>query len=115
MNFKSFDVMYEVIDEASERFAATHKVNQEKLEEFRRCSLALDKVIEEIDGDCFEVEIDEDEKTIRASVECDYAFVEECKQLYRDLIGATVSFGFVPVSDGMMSIEFVFTGVWDKI
>lgn len=112
---RTFDAILRVINKANKKFSATHKMNEKKLEDIRRYSLALDVLNEDIKSYSFVIEIDEDEKIIIASIKTECAFIEEYKQMYRDLIASTVSFGVVPVEGNMLSIVFVFPGIWDRI
>ena len=110
---RTFDEILRTINKVNKNFSATHKMNEEKLEDIRRYSLALDEINKEIKSSCFAIGINEDDKTIIASIETECAFIEKCIQIYRDLIGSTVSFGVVPIEGDMLSIVFVFPGIWE--
>lgn len=110
---KFFDIVEEVIEEATHKFSPFFIVDKTKFETLGTYCEVLDRVFKESDGESMEVEVDEDNMSIKISFECPDLIIKK-DRTFAELIRRSVSFGFSPTQDGLLSVRFVFPSVWNK-
>lgn len=108
-----FDTVKEMIDEVSKRFVL-YKVDDEKLHMLQSYCVAVDKLIDVIDGDALQVSVNENSMEILIQVECDSMEVEHQTHIYYALAKRSMPFTFEATKEGKLLIGFTFPSVWSK-
>ena len=109
-----FDVVSEVVDEASAQFAPLWKPNKESLRILERYCSVIDSLAEEFGGEAFEVEIDDIAMTITVIMECSEMVIEDNAHKFYDLAQRAKAVGFSASSSGNLDVRFVFPSVWTR-
>lgn len=111
---KCFDMVSIVVEEATERFSPLWKVNDERYDILRQYCDVLDALAKELDGESFDVEVDEIKMTISISMECRDMVIESKDHNYCKLAERALAFGFSVSEDGLLCVKFVFPSVWER-
>lgn len=111
---KCFDVASMVIDDATERFKPTMRLNTEKVDIFRDYCDAIDTLSNEFEGEAFDIEVDEITMEITVALECDEIVIESSKHIFYELVKRAVKYSFSTSEDGNLIVKFVFPCLWDK-
>lgn len=111
---KCFDVVSMVVEEATERFSPSWRVNQKSYDILRQYCEVLDFLAKEFDGESFDVEVDEIKMTVAISMECHDMVIESQDHKYFSLAKRALSFGFSVSENGLLCMKFVFPSVWER-
>ena len=111
---KCFSIAEEIINEATERFGSSFKVNNEKLSIFKEYCEAIDLIAEEFDGTSIEVEVDEITSEISITLESEEIIIESESHILCELLKRTVRYGFSASEDGNLLTKLVFPTLWVK-
>lgn len=111
---KCFDIASMVIDDATERFRPSMRLNHERVGIFKQYCSALDELSNEFEGESFEVEVNEITMEITVSLECDEVVIESSNHVFYELVKRAVKYGFRTSEEGNLIIKFVFPSLWDK-
>lgn len=111
---KCFDVASMVIEDATERFKPSMKLNKERVDIFKDYCNAIDTLSNEFEGESFDVEVDEVTMEITVALECDEIVIESSNHIFYELVKRAVRYGFTASDDGNLVIKFVFPCLWDK-
>lgn len=108
-----FDTVREIIDEASKRFVL-YQVDVEKRHMLQAYCVAVDKLVDVVDGDAIQVSVNENSMEISIQVECDSMEVEHQTHIYYSLAKRSMPFTFEATKEGKLLIGFTFPSVWSK-
>lgn len=111
---KCFDIASMVIDDATERFRPSMRLNHERVDIFKQYCSALDELSNEFEGESFEVEVNEITMEITVALECDEVVIESSNHVFYELVKRAVKYGFATSEEGNLIIKFVFPSLWDK-
>lgn len=114
MDFKCFDVVSSVVEEANERFAPLWKMDEEKYDILENYCEVIDKLIEDSDGISFDVEVDEIKMTIAVEIETADVVITDRKSPVYELFKRAISAGFRQSEEGNVITKFVFPSIWEK-
>lgn len=109
-----FDIVSEVVEEASSQFGSTWSVNQERFDILEQYCSLLDNIAEESNGESFEVEVDDITMEISISVECNDIIIRNVDSVYLDLFQRAISIEFYAASNGNVVMKLKFPSVWEK-
>lgn len=114
MNIKCFDTVSMVVDEAKERFAPFHKINEERYEILKEYCDATDILIKETDAESLEAEVDEIEMTVSVTIECRELEVSHENDIFTQLAERAVSVEFYNSGSDLTGIKLTFPSIWEK-
>ena len=110
----TFNVLSEVLNEASKQFGGTWKVSQNKLDVLKQYCAAIDLLCEEVDASALETSVDDIKMTISIKVQCPEVVIKTKENLFYMLMSRTVRTDFSQI-DGELLIDFVFPSIWEHI
>lgn len=111
---KCFDVVSMVVDEATDQFSPLWRINKERYRILKQYCDVLDSLVEEFDGESFDVEVDDISITIAITMECREITIESQNHKYYSLAQRAMSFGFSVSDNGLLCAKFVFPSIWEK-
>ena len=115
MQFKSFDIVAMVLEEANERFAPIFKPVEERVIILEQYCGAIDKLIADGDGTEFEIEVDEDDMTVHISfLVTDMIADNPRTDPLPQLIARASSVEMTPVDGENIRVNFVFPSLWER-
>lgn len=112
---KCFDVVSMVVDEATDQFSPLWKINKERYGILKQYCDVLDSLVEEFDGESFDVEVDDIDMTIAITMECHEITIESQNHKYYSLAQRAIAFGFSVSNNGLLCAKFVFPSIWEKV
>lgn len=112
---KCFDVVSLVVNEATKQFSPLWKIDEGKLDVLKHYCSVIDKLVEEYDGESFEVDVDDIKMTVCISSTFEDITVQERNQKLSELIKRASSVSFRPSedSDGV-TVDLVFPSIWER-
>ena len=110
----TFNVLSEVLNEASKQFGGTWKASQNKLNVLKQYCAAIDLLCEEVDASTLETSVDDIKMTISIKVQCPEVVIKTKENLFYMLMSRTVRTDFSQI-DGELLIDFVFPSIWEHI
>ena len=113
MEFKSYNVVSEVLDEASKRFSPLFKQNDDKRKGIQKICEMIDNIVEPFDGESFDIEVDEENKNICMSLECHDVTIDSKTHPLYGVIGCSCSFQVSHKDSDTMILQFTFPSIWD--
>lgn len=115
MSVKCFEILKELIEDGSERFAPSLVCNKKKVDNMRKICNVLDKFAASHETTYFDITIDETTANIKISADCDEIILEDENDKMYAVIGCAKKF-YVEQGDDADTIIFtlVFPGVWDN-
>ena len=115
MQFKSFDIVNMVLDEANERFAPIFKPVEERVEILKQYCGAIDTLLGKGDGKEFEVEVDEDDMTVHISFQVTDMIADNPRtDPLPQLIARASEVEIRPVDGENIRVNFVFPSLWEQ-
>lgn len=112
---KCFDVVSMVVDEATDQFSQLWKINKERYEILKQYCDVLDSLVEEFDGESFNVEVDDISMTIAITMEFREITIESQNHKYYSLAKRAMSIGFSVSDNGLLCTKFVLPSIWEKV
>lgn len=110
-----FDIVSEIIDEASSQFGSMWSVSREKLDILKQYCSVLDNIAKESNGESFEVEVNDITMEISISLECNDIIIRNVDGVYADLFQRAVFIEFYTTSNGNVVMKLKFPSVWEKV
>lgn len=110
-----FDVVTMVTDEATKQFSPGFRENQERKEILKQYCEAIDALAKEFGGESFEVDVDDIKMTISIKMECPDMVIQSKNHVFYALSERAISVGFSHGDGDMISVEFVFPSIWEKV
>ena len=114
MKFSSFRVFKMVLEDANKRFAPAFTPVQERIDILEQYCSALDRIIEDYDGEEFECEVDEISMAVKLSVVLSQIVSDNLNSLFQALIERAVYADVVIVDSDHLRLTFVFPSLWEK-
>lgn len=112
---KCFDVVEMVVEEANKQFAPFWEMNEERYKILRQYCDAIDSLSSECNGEAYEVEIDDNAKTVAITMDCGVMVVDQQNHKLTALAQRTESIGFSVSEEGKLAIKFVFPSLWEEV
>lgn len=115
LKFSSYDVASMIIEEASDKFAPSYIIQQDRLDIFRQYCDVFDKMIKEFNGETFEVSVDEITMRIKIEIGIDDLTIDsDDRRIYTDLLARAISVSFHVGVDSPMLVKLEFPSLWDR-
>jgi hypothetical protein len=112
---KCFDVVSLVVNEATNQFSPLWKTDEGKLNVLKQYCSVIDKLVEEYDGESFEVDVNEIKMTVCISSTFEDITIQEHNQKLNELVKRANSVSFRPSEDGEgVTVDLVFPSVWER-
>lgn len=116
--FKTAFFVDEIIDDATNRFAPTWRVNNESKKGLDKCCKILDSIIERCNGEEFEFEVDDSTTDIIISIKVPEIIIQSDKSEYSEqvyaLINASREFSIIAQDENGISLRLKFDGIWER-
>lgn len=111
----SYSIASIIIDEATNKFGNSWKVDEKDLDIFKQYCEYIDKLAEEVEAEAYDIEVNDD-KTIRVSIECPDVCIDNPEHAFYDLVVRTVKFSLTsnPDTDNLL-INFTFPSLWIQV
>lgn len=109
-----FDIVSEVVDEATSQFAPLWKQNKESMRILEQYCSVLDSIAEDFRGEAFEVEVDDIAMTIAVTMECPDIIIESATHKFFTIAQRAKAVGFSVSENGNLNIKFIFPSVWER-
>ena len=113
MRVKCYDVVSEVIDEASSQFAPLWVEDAKKRNALKLACEFIDSYVEDFGIIAFAVEVDEVELSISITIECDSINVD-AKDKFIALLKGTTGVKFSISEHNMLDVTLKFPTIWVK-
>jgi hypothetical protein len=108
---RCFDIVSEVINEASERFGSTP--NSYYVDVLNQYCDIIDMISDKYNGESYIVEVDENTHEISIGLECwDFA-ADNSSHVFYKLIEHTTKWSFSVADTGNLLITYVFPSIWE--
>lgn len=112
---KCYEVVSEVLDEATNRFAPLFEEVQERRDILKQYCGVIDALIEEFNAESYDVEVDEINMSIAISIETVDMVVETTNHNLFRLIDKATSVTFSCGEDGFLKTTFTFPSIWSHM
>ena len=112
MKVKCFDLVSEIIDEATSRFEDV-KANNEGFEFIKRACSYFDEFADEYEGVSFGAEVDSVTSDISITLECPIIMVKSRTHKFFILMQHAKSVEFYAKKD-LLGVTFTFPGIWEN-
>lgn len=115
MQFKSFDIVNMVLDEANERFGPLFKPVEERVEILKQYCGAIDTLLSKGEGKEFEIEVDEDDMTVHISFQVTDMIADNPRtDPLPQLIARASEVEIRPVDGENICVSFTFPSLWEQ-
>lgn len=112
---KCFDVVFLVVNEATNQFSPLWKIDGDKLDILKQYCSIIDELIAEYDGESLEVDVDDIKMTICISSTFEDITVQEHNYKLNELIKRANQVNFRVSDDGEgVTVDLVFPSVWER-
>lgn len=105
---KCFDVVNSVVEEAMNQLSKLWVLDLERLDILKQYCGVIDSVVDEFEGDSFEVEIDDITLEVHIEFACKRIEFNKKNRILLKLIGRSVSTQIKTTDDGMLALHFMF-------
>lgn len=109
-----FDVASMVLDEATDRFGKTWKINGDKERALSQACKDIDDIAEEFDGVSYEVDVNEITMDITISLVCGEIVVRGSDSKLYSAMRNAKRVTFKNADGDNIRIDFIFGGIWEK-
>lgn len=118
MPFASYEIARMILDEADERFAPLFRPVPVRVDIFRQYCSVLDRMIETLNGESFEIQVDEETMEVHITL-CieklpELSLRREESRLYRELIRRASAFRITKDGEERLLLQFTFPSLWDR-
>ena len=110
-----FDVVSEVVDEATNRFSPIWKPVSENINILRQYCDGIDNIADEFDGVSYEVSVDEITMDISLSLTCKEITVLSGDHILYKLLERVCSCEFSSPDPDTICITFTFPPIWERM
>ena len=115
MEFNSYLITKDVVDEATERFSPLWKLDLERWDILQDTCEFIDRMLSEADAEEITVEVNEETKQIVYNIVSPYLVAKDRSAATFSLLECAVTTRFYKQEDsGYFVIEMVFPSVWKK-
>lgn len=114
-----YEDVVEVVDCATKHFGEKYKLNAEKMKTVESVCDILGRLAIKFDGTCINIDVDEADRVLVLSLECDEIVIENRQACiewveFFDLIKIVDSFRFKKAGKGMLRSEFIIGSLWEN-
>lgn len=114
MKFKSFDIVDMVLSEANNQFSPLFLPVEERVTILKDYCSAIDRLIEDGDGEEFSCEIDEDTMEVHIEFDVMDITVDDTKRGdFQQLLARSKSTKITNKNGEYITIHFIFPSLWD--
>lgn len=111
---KCFDVVSELVTEATRQFTPLWKLNEDKYKVLENYCKAVDSLIDEFEGESIDVEIDEISMSVNIALQFYDIVVEAKDHVFYKLSERAMKIRFGQEEDDLTKVEFVFPSLWER-
>lgn len=115
MAIKCWDILNEVLTEATSQFAPTMTPNYDRVQKVKIFCNHVDTFAAEMDATEYHVNVNEENTDITVEVTCPLVYVEDRGDAFYKLARVSKLFGFKENKDGDIVVSFVIPGVWEGL
>lgn len=114
-NFKCVDIASTIIDELSIRLGSDWVVDKELYANFELFCNDVDVLVDECWGKSLNIFVEESNKDIFISIECNSITVQEPNHVFYRIVDKSRGVAFKLINEDAISATFIFPSIWKKM